>query len=105
MHLDDNEPLIFGIYAVRVHVPHLSVREASRYDGVANFGIRPMFRTTKPLLEAHLFDFSGDLYGKVLIVELIAWLRAEAAFSGLNALVAQITADAAAARAILGRTG
>jgi riboflavin kinase/FMN adenylyltransferase len=104
MHLDENEPLRFGIYAVRVQVPGVSGQVTTRHDGVASFGIRPMFRTTKPLLEAHLFDFSGDLYGKELVVELIAWLRAEATFSGLDALVAQITADAGAARAILGRT-
>src|SRR5476649_2526198 len=57
----------FGVYAVRVRgkdgpVPLL-------HDGVANFGIRPMFRTSEPLLETHLFNFQGDLYGQILAVE------------------------------------
>lgn len=102
MHLDDSDPLAFGIYAVRVKVLEAG-RVALSRDGVANFGIRPMFRTSKPLLEVHLFDFSGDLYGKKLIVQFVAWMRPEAKFDGLEALVAQIKADAAAARAILGR--
>jgi len=89
----------FGVYAVRVRdndgpLPLL-------HNGVANFGIRPMFRTAEPLLETHLFDFQGDLYGQVLSVELVAWLRPEVKFSGLEALVAQIAADAARARHIL----
>lgn len=101
MHLEDSDPLAFGIYAVRVKV--LDAGDVVlRRDGVANFGIRPMFRTTKPLLEVHLFDFSGDLYGKELAVEFVAWMRPEAKFDGLEALVAQIEADAAAARIILG---
>ena len=54
-------------------------------------------------MEAHLFDFSGDLYGKLLSVELVAWLRSEAAFSSLDALIIQIAADAAQARAILAK--
>ena len=100
MHLDDIDFLAFGIYAVRVSILE-GGRAVERHDGVANFGIRPMYRTTKPLMEAHLFDFSGDLYGKILSVELVAWLRAEAAFSSLEALIVQIAADAAQARAIL----
>jgi riboflavin kinase/FMN adenylyltransferase len=55
-----------------------------------------------PLLETHLFDFDGDLYGKYLSVELVRWLRPEAKFPDLDALIAQIAADAAQARAILG---
>ena len=46
-----------------------------RYDGVANFGRRPMFDTGTVLLEVFLFDFSGDLYGGPLEVAFIAWLR------------------------------
>lgn len=100
MHLDDIDFLAFGIYAVRVSILEAG-RAASRHGGVANFGIRPMYRTARPLMEAHLFDFSGDLYGKILSVELVAWLRPEAKFSGLDALIAQIAADARQARAIL----
>ena len=74
---------------------------SARHDGVANFGIRPMYQIEVPLMETHLFDFDGDLYGKHLSVELIAYIRPEAKFDGLDALIAQIGADAAKAREIL----
>jgi riboflavin kinase/FMN adenylyltransferase len=92
----------FGVYAVRVRGRDSTV--SLLHDGVASFGIRPMFRTSQPLLETHLFDFQGDLYGHVLAVELVAWLRPEVKFSGLETLVAQIAADAAQARHILAAT-
>ena len=63
-------------------------------DGVANLGVRPMFADGRELLESWLFDFDGDLYGQCLEVELIAHLRDEQAFDGLEALVAQVQADA-----------
>lgn len=103
LHLDEKEPLAFGIYAVRVKLLRIDGSVESEHDGVANFGIRPMFRTDRPLLEAHLFDFSQDIYGRELEVALIAWLRPEAEFSSLDTLIAQIEADAAAARTILSR--
>ncbi len=90
----------FGIYAVRARAG-----SSDRvYDGVANFGIRPMFRLTTPLMEVHLFDFSGDLYGEILSVQLIAYLRGEMTFSGLDALTAQIGQDSENARRILAAT-
>ena len=70
----------------------------------ANFGVRPMYQIDVPLMEAHLFDFDGDLYGKHLSVELVAYIRPEAKFDGVPALIAQIGADARAARDILART-
>jgi len=94
----------FGVYAVRVIIMD-NEREVSRHDGVANFGIRPMYQTKAPLMEAHLFDFDGDLYGKYLMVELIAYIRPEAKFNGLPALIAQIGQDAVKARQILAVTG
>jgi riboflavin kinase/FMN adenylyltransferase len=60
-----------------------------------------MYRSAEPLLEAHLFDFSGDLYGKHLSVELIAYLRPEAKFAGVEELRIQIGKDCEAARAVL----
>jgi riboflavin kinase/FMN adenylyltransferase len=90
----------FGVYAVRVSILD-NEQAVGRHDGVANFGIRPMYRTEMPLLETHLFDFDGDLYGRYLSVELIHWLRPEAKFSSLDALIAQIGADAASARKLL----
>jgi riboflavin kinase/FMN adenylyltransferase len=90
----------FGIYAVMVSVMDNNQVRA-RHGGVASFGVRPMYRTSVPLLETHLFDFDADLYGKYLSVELIAWLRPEARFPDLDALIAQIGQDAAQARTAL----
>ena len=103
MHLGHCFQPAFGVYAVRVTITD-NEREVARRDGVANFGIRPMYETKVPLMEAHLFDFDGDLYGKHLMVELIAYIRPEAKFDGLPALIAQIGRDAAKAREILAAT-
>jgi len=86
----------YGVYATRTRLPDGRV-----IDGVANLGVRPMFEIDQPLLEVWLFDFDGDLYGQTVETELIALLRGEMAFDGLEALKVQINADAAAARAVL----
>ena len=70
--------------------------------GVASLGLRPTVGGREPLLEAHLFDFEGDLYGRRLAVEFVAKLRDEEKFASLDALTAQMHRDAAAARTILG---
>ena len=103
MHLGHCLAPAFGVYAVRVNILE-GDRTVARHDGVANFGIRPMYQVNVPLLETHLFDFDGDLYGKYLSVELIQYIRPEAKFSGLDALIAQIGADAIKAREILEKT-
>jgi riboflavin kinase/FMN adenylyltransferase len=103
MHLGHCLAPAFGVYAVRVTIME-NDKPSGRHDGVANFGIRPMYECKVPLMEAHLFDFDGDLYGKHLSVELIEYLRPEQKFADLNALIAQIGRDAATARAILART-
>jgi riboflavin kinase/FMN adenylyltransferase len=109
MHLGDCFAPAFCVYAVRVTILDQDrpddLTPLSRHDGVANFGIRPMYETQVPLMEAHLFDFDGDLYGKHLMVELISYIRPEAKFDGLPALIAQIDRDACKAREILGKTG
>lgn len=87
----------FGIYAVRVH--HLG----QSYQGAANFGLRPMFALRAPLLEVHLLDYSGDLYGELLRVEFVAWLRGEMQFRDVEALKQQMRADCSEARKILAR--
>ena len=102
MRIDGHLRPAYGIYAVRVAVMEED-RVVSRHDGVANLGIRPMYESAEPLLEAHLFDFSGDLYGKHLSVELIAYLRPEAKFAGVEELKAQMAKDCDAARAALDR--
>jgi riboflavin kinase / FMN adenylyltransferase len=88
-----------GVYAVRVEIEEDS--PTRWHAGVANLGTRPTVGGTDLRLEAHLFDFGGDLYGKHLRVALIEHLRPERKFAGLAELKAQITADAAQARAIL----
>jgi riboflavin kinase / FMN adenylyltransferase len=103
MHLGHCLAPAFGVYAVRVNILE-GDRAVARHDGVANFGIRPMYQVNVPLMETHLFDFDGDLYGKYLSVELIAYIRPEAKFPSLDALIAQIAADAAKARGILAKT-
>jgi riboflavin kinase/FMN adenylyltransferase len=102
MHIDGYLAPAFGVYAVRGTVMDGDT-PAGRYDGVASFGIRPMFEVARPLFETHLFDFSGDLYGRHLAVELVAYLRREEQFADLESLRRQIDADIEAARSALGR--
>lgn len=100
MKLDDCLKPAFGIYAVRARIIE-DDSVVSTHDGVASFGIRPMYEVDTPLLETFLFDFDGDLYGKHLAVDLIAYLRPEAKLETLEALKAQIAIDSDAARKVL----
>ena len=86
-----------GIFAVQVR----GVAGREYCDGVASLGTRPTVDGQEPLLEAHLFDFSGDLYGRRLSVEFVAKLRDEERFASLEALTEQMHRDAARAREIL----
>jgi len=97
--LDPSCGLKHGIYAVRAGIGGM------RHDGVASFGVRPMFETPAPLLEVFLFDFDGELYGQTIDVAFIGWLRHEQKFSSLEALKRNIMADAAQARDSLKRAG
>ncbi|MBV8342027.1 MAG: bifunctional riboflavin kinase/FAD synthetase [Gammaproteobacteria bacterium] len=87
---------VAGIFAVRVRGADTGER-----TGVASLGTRPTIGGTEALLEAHLFDFDGDLYGREIEVEFVARLRAEECFASLEALTAQMERDAAEARRIL----
>ncbi len=90
-----------GIFAVRVHR-----MSAVPWPGVASLGTRPTVAGSgEMLLEAHLFDFAADLYGREIEVEFVAKLRDEARFESLDALVSQMHHDAAEARRILGKDG
>ncbi len=89
-------PALRGIYATRVH----GVAEHP-WPAVSSFGTRPTVDGTEPLLESHLFDFDGDLYGRRIEVEFVARLRDEEKFPDLPSLVAQMHRDAAQARALL----
>jgi riboflavin kinase/FMN adenylyltransferase len=97
--LDPGCGLAHGIYAVRASGP------GRRFDGVASFGRRPQFDNGAPLLEVHLLDFAGDLYGQRLRVAFHAYLRAEARFESLEALIAQMDQDRDAARRLLAMPG
>jgi riboflavin kinase/FMN adenylyltransferase len=88
-----------GVYAVKAGV--IEGRRTRWYDGVANLGHRPTFGGIRTILEVHLFEFDGDLYGKHLRVAFIDYLRAEKKFDGLGDLRAQIADDGARARHIL----
>lgn len=85
-----------GIFAVWVH----GIGEAPE-AGVASLGTRPTVQGVEPLLEAHVFDFDGDLYGQRIEVEFVAKLRDEEKFDGLPALVRQMDEDARQARRVL----
>ncbi len=100
MRLTPDCALRHGIYAVRVQR-----RDGTSHDGVASFGRRPTFDDGPPLLEAHLFDFAGDLYGETMIVSLVEWLRPEEKFPSLSALIDAMKEDAIAARAVLAAAG
>ncbi len=86
----------YGIYAVRGRLADGRV-----LDGAANLGIRPQFDPPKELLEPYFFDFSGDLYGQIIEVELHAFIRPEAKFDTLDELTAQMVQDCKAAKALL----
>lgn len=90
------QPALRGIYATWVH----GVGDRP-WPSVASFGTRPTVGGREPLLEAHLFDFEGDLYGRHLSVEFVARLRDEEKFPDLPTLVAQMDRDAAEARRLL----
>jgi riboflavin kinase / FMN adenylyltransferase len=97
MRLNDYQRPAYGVYAVMAQLP-----DGSRVKGVANLGIRPMIEPPIELLETWIMNWSGDLYGKVIEVELVAFLRPEMKLDGLDALKLQIAADAEAAKAALG---
>ena len=89
-------PALAGIFAGRVHGV-----DGRSWPSVVSFGTRPTVDGIEPVLEAHLFDYRGDLYGRRVTVEFVARLRDEEKFDGLPALVEQMHRDAAAARAAL----
>ncbi len=89
-------PALAGVFAVRV-----SGADFDRTPGVANLGRRPTVAGAEWLLEVHLFDYQGELYGRHLQVEFVARLRAEEKFDSLDAMVDQMHRDASRARQLL----
>lgn len=90
----------YGIYAVRAQVEG----DSAWYNGVANFGIRPMFETPQPLFETFIFDFSEEIYGKNLRVQPVKFLRPELSFQNIEGLIAQMKEDCITAKAVLKST-
>jgi riboflavin kinase / FMN adenylyltransferase len=97
LQLRHNRPPLTGIYAVRVH----GVADAA-LPGVASLGVRPTVTASgKAVLEVHLFDFSGEIYGRHLRVDFLHKIRDEEKYPDLETLRAQIARDCDAARALL----
>jgi len=96
MVLGDYQRPRYGIYAVRV-----TLEDGSEHPGVASLGVRPTFEPPQELLEAHLFDFDGDLYGRTVEVGLHAYIREVIRFDDVETLVAQMREDEAEARRLL----
>ncbi len=97
--LEDHVEPALGVYAVRIEIedgPHKGV-----YDGVANLGRRPTFDKKEVLLEVHILDFAGDIYGCHAAVSFIEFIRPEMKFDGLESLKAQIARDSEKARQVL----
>ncbi|TWW01462.1 bifunctional riboflavin kinase/FAD synthetase [Chitinophaga pinensis] len=86
-----------GIYAIRVYLD----RQSTPLNGVMSIGTRPTFNGSDLRVEAHIFDFSKEIYDKVLRVELISYIRANQKFDNIDALVAQMHKDSQEARTVL----
>ncbi len=94
-----NKSPVWGVLAVRVY----GIR-ACAMPAVASLGTRPTVDGIEPLLEVHVFDYAGDLYGRMLEVEFVEKLRDEEKFESLDAMVRQMSIDASRARLALSRT-
>lgn len=93
--LDAGSALAHGIYATTIKVGDVV------HPSVASYGRRPTFGDKPPLLEVHLFDFAGDLYGQQVEVAFHSFLRPELKFDGVEALITQMDTDSVQARAAL----
>jgi riboflavin kinase/FMN adenylyltransferase len=96
MTLGDYQRPRYGIYAVRT-----TLEDGSGHHGVASLGVRPTFDPPTELLEAHLLDYDGDLYGQRIEIALHAFIRPEQKFESIEALVAEMRNDEERARHLL----
>ena len=97
MALEEGVDLANGIYAVRAHL------DGQIHNAAAYLGTRPVFGGEVEILETHLFDFSGDLYGRELTVEFVEYLRSDMDFDSVDELAAAIASDCLKARELLAR--
>ena len=86
-----------GVYAARIEIEG----DPRRYGCMVNIGRHPTAPEGPPTVEAHIFDFDRDVYGREAALETVAFLRPETRFPSLEALIAQLEKDEGAARAIL----
>lgn len=95
--LRPDRPLVLaaGVYAARARW------DGRRAEAVVNLGYRPTFEEAQYWVEAYLFDFAGDLYGRTLTLDFLCRIRAEMKFAGVEALKAQVHSDMAEARRLL----
>jgi len=93
--LEPTNRLAHGVYAVAARI------DGRAYPAVASFGTRPTVDDGPPLLEVHLLDFEGDLYGREMEVEFIERIRDELKFDSIPSLVDEMMRDKERARAIL----
>jgi riboflavin kinase/FMN adenylyltransferase len=103
--LGDYQRPRYGIYAVRVTLDANGQDGGSEHPGVASLGVRPTFDPPRELLEAHLFGFDGDLYGRTIEIALHAFIREEKKFDDVAALAAHMRDDEAQARRLLALPG
>ena len=87
-----------GVYAARVFLD-----DGQTFDAVVNIGVRPTFGVLGRTIEAHVLDFTGDLYGRTVALDLVDRVRDEQKFDGIEALIAQIQADVVHGRELLAR--
>jgi riboflavin kinase/FMN adenylyltransferase len=99
--LGDYQRPKYGVYAVRVTLDANGPNGGSEHPGVASLGVRPTFEPPEELLEAYLFGFDGDLYGRKIAVALHAYIREEKKFGDVTDLVAHMREDEAKARHLL----
>ncbi|CAM3935370.1 bifunctional riboflavin kinase/FAD synthetase [Paenibacillus alkaliterrae] len=87
-----------GVYAITAWIGDVA------YPGVLNHGLKPTFnkQEVQPVMEAHLFDFNGDIYGEQLRIQFRSFIRSERKFNSINELVKQIEADSLEARNLAG---
>ena len=90
--LPKNKLPIAGVYIVNVEI------DGKKYGGIANMGTRPTVGGQNPVLEVHILEFSGNLYGKKITVEFLKKVRDEKKFDGLEALKEQIFKDISSAK-------
>lgn len=100
LRLFDKKPIISGVFLVFVSILDSDFPKV-KYNGIANWGVRPTFEGIKQKLEVHIFDFNRDIYGKLLKIEFCIKIRDEKKFCSIDALKKQIEEDILIAKKIL----